>query len=132
MRRCFSVLFIFAVAHFATAKGDIESNLIRVGVDAEHAVIDVTYWPDADNTQTRIIATGVQGSAFLINSDGYFITAAHVLEHYQPNSAHLTVSMKQRDGNGIGARFDVVEKDKAHDLALCKDQRRYCKEIRFG
>jgi S1-C subfamily serine protease len=28
--------------------------------------------------------------------------------------------MKQRDGNGIGARFDVVEKDKAHDLALCK------------
>src|SRR3989442_14978929 len=94
-RRCFAVFFIFAFTLFVTAKGDVESTLIRIGVDAEHAVINVRYWPDTDDTRTRIIATNVEGSAFLVNSGGDFITAAHVFEHYKPNSGE---GKTQREG----------------------------------
>jgi S1-C subfamily serine protease len=65
--------------------------------------------------------SGVVGSGFLVNTDGYYVTAAHVLQLYKPNSAQLTVIVKQRRfGGGSGFWFDVVERDEQHDLALCK------------
>ena len=32
----------------------------------------------------------------------------------------MTVGLRQRSGDGSGIWFDIVEKDDAHDLALCK------------
>jgi S1-C subfamily serine protease len=41
-------------------------------------------------------------------------------KEYKPKSAQMTVGLRQRSGDMGGAWFDVVEKDEAHDLALCK------------
>ncbi len=81
-QRCGETFIVFAFAHLATSRGDAEGTLICIGADAEHGVISVWYWPNADDSN-RIMAAGVQGSAFLINAAGYFITAAHVLEHHK-------------------------------------------------
>jgi S1-C subfamily serine protease len=62
----------------------------------------------------------VVGSAFLINADGYFVTAAHVLRPY-PRISVLTVAIKQRGTDvASGVHFAVVDTDSQHDLALCK------------
>ncbi len=62
----------------------------------------------------------VVGTAFLVTPDGYFVTAAHVLQQYKPKSAQMTVGLRQRSGDISGLWFDVIERDEAHDLALCK------------
>jgi hypothetical protein len=50
-QRSGAIFIVFAFAHLATARGDAEGTLIRIGADAEHAVISVWYWPDADDTR---------------------------------------------------------------------------------
>jgi S1-C subfamily serine protease len=63
----------------------------------------------------------VAGTGFLVNLDGYFVTAAHVLQQYDKvDRARMTVGITQRSGDTDGMWFDVIEKDEAHDLALCK------------
>jgi S1-C subfamily serine protease len=62
----------------------------------------------------------VVGTAFLVTPDGYFVTAAHVLQEYRPKSGQMTVGLRQRSGDIVGAWFDLIEKDEPHDLALCK------------
>jgi len=64
---------------------------------------------------------GVRGSAFLINNEGYFLTAAHVLREYKPNTGYLTLVFPQKNGMGNGgAWFEIVDKDEKLDIALCK------------
>jgi S1-C subfamily serine protease len=94
----------------------LESALIKAAADSEHAVLGVLYQKESDSAHFA----NVIGSAFLINADGYFVTAAHVLQPYQQISV-LTVVMKQRDTDvASGVHFDVVDSDPQHDLALCK------------
>jgi hypothetical protein len=62
----------------------------------------------------------VDGSGFLVGREGYFITAAHVLARYKASSGQQTATIHQRDRNGTGIWFDVVEIDQEHDIALCK------------
>ncbi|MGB9403222.1 MAG: serine protease [Candidatus Acidiferrales bacterium] len=62
----------------------------------------------------------VVGTGFLVTPDGYFVTAGHVLKEYDRKSAEMTVGLRQRSGDIIGQRFDLVETDAPHDLALCK------------
>ncbi len=63
---------------------------------------------------------GVMGSAFFINRDGYFVTAAQVLRLYKPNSDQMTAIIKKRDGERTIMEFDVIDKDDKHELALCR------------
>ncbi len=108
------LIFILAACGASSAQ-NVEKQLKRTAHDAEFAVLPVWY-----NDPVNIANSGVVGTAFLVASDGYFVTAAHVLEQYKPKSAQLTVSIRQRSGDMCGLWFDVVEKDEAHDLALCK------------
>ena len=62
----------------------------------------------------------VDGTGFLIGREGYFITAAHVLQRYDAQTHRLTAVIHQRKYGGAGMWFDVVEKDEKHDIALCK------------
>jgi S1-C subfamily serine protease len=48
------------------------------------------------------------------------LTAAHVLRRYKPKSGQLTATFHQRDKNGAGLWFDIVEIEENRDLALCK------------
>ncbi len=94
---------------------NIERRLKQVSYDAQYAVISVWYSESAN-----ISNQGVVGTGFFVTADGYFVTAAHVLEQYNSKSEQMTIGMRQRSGHVIGTRFDVIEKDDPHDLALCK------------
>jgi len=118
----FGVLALVAVSLLVAAPAwaggsirDVERQLERTSHYAEFAVLPVWYTDPANTANS-----GVVGTAFLVTPDGYFVTAAHVLEQYKPKSAQMTVGMRQRSGDMGGVWFDVVEKDVAHDLALCK------------
>jgi len=111
-----TVWVLGAVASIAAQMDPLESALIETAADSEHAVLGVWYGKESDAAHFA----NVVGSAFLINADGYFVTAAHVLQPYQPVSV-LTVMFKQRGTDrASGVHFDVVESDLQHDLALCK------------
>ena len=108
------VLVLGIAASIAAQAGPLESALIKTAANSERAVLSVA----KESDQTHF--ADVVGSAFLINSDGYFVTAAHVLQPYQPIS-ELTVMIKQRDKDSAsGVHFDVVESDSQDDLALCR------------
>ena len=109
----FTLVFLIVIGSASTAQ-DVEKQLKRTAHHVEFAVLPVWY------TDPATMNMGVVGTAFLVTPDGYFITAAHVLEQYKPKSAQMTVGMRQRSGDMGGVWFDVVEKDDAHDLALCK------------
>jgi S1-C subfamily serine protease len=91
---------------------NIETELKHVAQNANFAVIPIWY-NTSENMQ-------VVGTGFLVTPDGYFVTAAHVLQCYEPKSAQMTLGLRERSGAGSGVWFDVIEKDEAHDLALCK------------
>ncbi len=112
-----SILLCYTGTLRGSQKGDLEAALIRTSTDTQDAVISLTYWDRESHMHSRVV-----GSAFFVNAEGYFVTAAHALELYKPNSSRLTVTLKQRDagGSGMGAPFEVVEKDDQHDLALCR------------
>ncbi len=94
---------------------DIERRLEQVAYNVDFAVLSVWYNKPGDQVDMQVVGTG-----FLVTPDGYFITAAHVLQEYKPKSAQMTVGLRQRSGDIGGAWFDLIEKDEAHDLALCK------------
>jgi len=94
---------------------NIEAQLKRVAHNVDFAVLPVWYSQPGNPPNMQVI-----GSAFLVTPDGYFVTAAHVLREYKPKSAQVTVGLRQRSGDISGIWFDVVERDEAHDLALCK------------
>jgi hypothetical protein len=109
-----SILVLSIAASLAAQTDPTESALIKTAADSEHAVLSVA----KESDQAHF--ADVVGSAFLINTDGYFVTAAHVLQPYQPVST-LTVMIKQRDTDAAsGVHFDVVDSDPQHDLALCR------------
>jgi len=111
-----AVLALSVAASMGAQKDSLESALIKTAADSEHAVLGLLYAKQSDPTHFA----NVVGSAFLINADGYFVTAAHVLQSYQPTSV-LTVMIRQRGtGAASGVHFDVVDTDPQHDLALCK------------
>jgi len=107
----------FALVLIATVlpMQDVEKRLIDVSNYVEFAVLPVWYCDPSDLNKSGVVGTG-----FLVTPDGHFITAAHVVEQYLPNSGRLTAVLRQRSRDGGGAFFELVEKDEAHDLALCK------------
>ncbi|HEY1529172.1 MAG TPA: serine protease [Candidatus Angelobacter sp.] len=118
-KKVFFVVAILGSFLQAAAQDDVsrfEKKLVETAQHVTPAVVPLFYSKINDQSSEF----GVVGSGFFVNADGYFITAAHVLERYKPNSGELTVTFRQRDGNGSGLWFDVVEKDEQHDLALCK------------
>ena len=109
-----TLALISVVGSTYTGDRDMQEKLKKVAYDVNFAVLPIWY------NQTNPISMQVVGTGFLVTPDGYFVTAAHVLEFYQPNSAQMTVGFRQRSGDGSGRWFDVIEKDANHDLALCR------------
>ena len=85
------------------------------------------------------------GTGFLVNSDGYVITARHVieggrqiLERIQAGQRRMLVGLAQRNtenmrGNFSVVEFDIVEQDVRHDLVLLRLRRNpFRGEVRSG
>jgi S1-C subfamily serine protease len=112
---CLVVLCSASPNLFAGHKGPISP--VEIASDDSSAVLQLEYWGEggAHPPHPTVVGTG-----FLIGREGYFVTAAHLLARYKPDSPQLTATTHQRDKNGIGVWFDIVEIDREHDLALCK------------
>jgi len=95
----------------------LQEDLRRVAASTQGAVVAIMAWPK--NFPDEI--GGVTGSAFFINEEGYFLMAAHVLSGFPAERGTLTVVLIQKTvGGQIGVHFEVVEKDTARDIALCR------------
>lgn len=112
---CLMVLGLAGPNLYASHKGQISP--VEIASEDSSAVLQLEYWGEAGTHPPHPI---VVGTGFLIGREGYFVTAAHVLARYKPNSPQLTATTHQRDKNGIGVWFDVIEMDRERDLALCK------------
>ena len=110
-----ALLFIFLTGLVPLKAQNLETQLKQIAYNVDFAVLPV--WYNAPGNQ---ISMQVVGTAFLVTPDGYFVTAAHVVEEYKPKSDQMTVGLRQRSGDMTGLSFDLIEKDEAHDLALCK------------
>jgi S1-C subfamily serine protease len=102
-----------------SAKNPIDKEpLVRLYSDESPGILQITFWPE--NFGQGDANANVDGTGFLVGREGYFITAAHVLQRYDARTHHLTAVIRQREFGGFGMWFDVVEKDEKHDVALCK------------
>ena len=109
------LVLVFLVGSVPVEARDAEEQLKQVAHNVNFAVLPIWYSQPGDQVNMQVV-----GTAFLVTPDGYFVTAAHVLQEYKPKSAQMTVGIRQRSGDISGAWFDLIEKDEAHDLALCK------------
>ena len=107
----FALLLAFALDFNAQTETSLERRIIETAQNVEYAVVPVAHRQPQELPQ-------VVGSAFLINDEGYFITAAHVLG--ETKSEQLNIIRRQKNGSRGNEWFDLVEKDEQHDLALCK------------
>ena len=112
---CIMVLCSAGPSLLAAHKDQISP--MEIASNDSSAVVQLEYWGEGG---THPPHPTVVGTGFLIGREGYFVTAAHLLARYKANSAQLTATTHQRDKNGIGVWFDVVEIDRGRDLALCK------------
>jgi serine protease Do len=110
-----TVILIFLAWLVPLKAQDAERQLKQIAYDVDFAVLSVWYNQPGDQVNMQVAGTG-----FLVTPEGYFVTAAHVLQEYKPKSGQMTVGLRQRSGDIGGAWFDLIEKDEAHDLALCK------------
>src|SRR5258708_6092879 len=110
-------LTLIALTLVAAPVGLADGIFLAQVAESSTATIQLTYWGELGQSPDRF---NVDGTGFLVGREGTFVTAAHVLGRYRPKSAQMTVVIHQRDKNGSGLWFDVIETDKDHDLALCQ------------
>ncbi len=118
-----------AVQPRAQGKGhkDTQGLVMEVAPTASDAVVPISYWIDhsAPGQQDLAVASGVVGTGFLVDRQGDFVTAAHVVKIKEIGPAErrvkvrLTAIIRQRSGDGSGVSFTVLEVDEGHDVALC-------------
>jgi hypothetical protein len=107
MRFLFAAVFLLSTCPCQANTGPAIS-LVHVAADDSPAIFQIVYWgPDGHDPS----AFNVDGTGFLIGREGFFITAAHVLERYKASTGQLPAVVHQRDKSGSGHWFNVIEKD---------------------
>ena len=121
-----ATLLIASPQSQAKDKG-MQELLFERAPQSEWATIPLSCWPDFSNKNVPPTSQ-VVGTGFLVNDQGYFITAAHVakIDHVGtdivPIPCTLKAVLRQTDGNGFAAPIETTEVDNDHDLALCHIQ----------
>lgn len=117
----------FSWSTYAAKPIDIQAMTVARAADASAAVLPIMVWYSVSNAEQGggAFDSYVAGTGFLVDDQGDFITAAHVLDisavvaRPGVSNAYLTANIRQKSGDGSGMRFTVMETDKDHDLALC-------------
>ena len=79
----------------SSAKNPIDKEpLVRLYTEESAGVLQITFWPE--NLGQGDAKVNVDGTGFLVGREGYFITAAHVLQRYDATTHHLTAVIHQR------------------------------------
>jgi S1-C subfamily serine protease len=97
----------------AERKGKAVAIYVRAPVRAGTTPTASDAAPKAGKLEPPKAATITSGSGFFVTEDGYFVTAAHVLESAKP-----TVAIRLIDGRALPAT--IVRRDIADDLAVLK------------
>ena len=107
-----ALTLIFLVGSVPLKAQDIEGQLKQVAHNVDFAVLPVWY-----NQSGNLVNMQVVGTGFLVTPDGYFVTAAHVLQEYKPKSAQMTVGLRQRSGDISGLPIgSCIGIDEAEEL----------------
>lgn len=105
----------------------IEQKFVKLADEKMSGVVAIDY--SAGPGIPQVVGTG-----FLLNQDGYFLTAAHVVENLNdgeigmdlknlPHRVTYQISLWGNKPNlpiNTAAVLTVIEKDQFHDIALCK------------
>jgi S1-C subfamily serine protease len=109
------------------AQRDLQSLTIPLSATASDAAVAISVWDNVAEPPQGLKHPEalVVGTGFLINRNGDFITAGHVIDSlnsYKGNpkitDARLTARIRQRDGSGGDRQFTITDRDDDHDLVL--------------
>ncbi|MDE3063824.1 MAG: trypsin-like peptidase domain-containing protein [Acidobacteriota bacterium] len=121
-----SALFFGAVAQPIMAEiHGLQEQIFARSEQAIWTTIPIDCWSDFNNPGIPR-TEAVVGTGFLINEQGYFVTAGHVasIDHVgseeHPIPCKIKAVLRQRDGSGFSEQFEIIELDRDHDLALCR------------
>lgn len=123
-----AILFSVLLVGPSHAQRDIQSLTLRLAATASDAVIPISVWYDivVPPKEQKQFDTKVVGTGFLIDRQGDFVTAGHVIDslndlksNQKIANARLTATIRQRDGNGSSREFTITDRDNDHDLVLC-------------
>lgn len=119
LRRCRKMQLVKAVDH-------IRPGIVQIGFVAEGLSAELR------NRLGRPFVRSCLGTGFFVNSDGYVVTARHVIQLAQRLGEQIAADRKnvfvglampnteKMRGNFCGVGFDLVDEDARHDLALLK------------
>jgi S1-C subfamily serine protease len=129
MRRLWriAVALLVACPLSVAQKRDLQDMVVGLAPTASEAVIPIQVWENIVETdgQTHPDLL-VVGTGFLIDKDGDFITAGHVVDALaeiqkdpKVRSANMSAMIAQRQGGGGSMPFKITDRDADHDIVLC-------------
>ncbi len=99
---------------------DLQQQYIASAGILNAALVHIELHPATTVNQERVWGTG-----FVINEDGYYVTAAHVVRHPPNTNLELRIPALCVPNTVLcweGDSVDVVDVDEEHDLALCRSR----------
>lgn len=123
----FAFLFFVLQVHpsilLSQRAGDLQQRVISLAPSITDAVIPISAWSDTDWSKPDSVKFAqVVGSGFIVDRNGHFVTAAHVVgtKTISGVAVRLTATIRQKSGDGSAQSFKILEIDTDHDLALCQ------------
>lgn len=103
-------------------------NVVEAIESVRHSIVQIVVKLESSQMQQPGNPIRPIGSGFLISSDGYVVTARHVINlgsSLSVNQVRVALPLPDSErmrGNFVNVPFEIVEQDEAHDLALLKLQ----------
>lgn len=123
-----AVPFALVLVCSSHAQKDIQRLTIGRSPTAFDAVLPISIWANVAGPAPvlKTVDAQVVGTGFVIDKQGDFITAGHVIDSLKAvpkdpkiTNVRLTATLRQRNGDGSAQEFTITDRDYDHDLVLC-------------